>query len=117
MTQPVPDLAPWADCRLTADPYVRIEYREPGYVRYQNGDGRRWIVRGVCDRRGDCMIGAVIDGYGEIEDYADIEEARQILGDERIDAAFDVPATPEFEGCCADPITGTLAFEELPPVA
>jgi hypothetical protein len=91
----------------TADPHVRIEEQREGYVRYRSDDGRRWEVHGVCDRRGDCLIGAVIDGYGLIESHGDIEAAKRQLGRDRIDSELDVPVGPGFSGCCP------LRVEEL----
>lgn len=84
----------------TSDPYVVIEEKRPGYVRYRRDDGLRWEVHGVCDRRGDCLIGAVIEGYGQIKDHADIERAKKVLGRERIDSELDVPVGPGFRDCC-----------------
>lgn len=84
----------------TSDPHVWIEERSEGYVRYRCGDGRRWEVRGVCDRRGDCLIGAVIEGFGKIESHEDIERAKKELGRGRIDSELDVPVGPGFKGCC-----------------
>ena len=75
-----------------------IEEQREGYVRYRNSDGRRWEVHGICDRRGDCLIGAEIDGE-VIRDYAHLKEiADRKPG--RVDSELDVPVTPEFEGCC-----------------
>jgi hypothetical protein len=51
----------------------------------------------------------VVEGWGEITSHADIERAKRDLGAERIDSAYDVPVTPEFEGCC--PFT----YTELEP--
>jgi hypothetical protein len=84
----------------TSDPTVYIEEQRPGYVRYKSTDGRRWIVRGQCDRRGDCLIGAYIEGYGLIESHADIEDAKRKLGRGRIDSELDVPVAPGFKDCC-----------------
>lgn len=67
----------------TADPYVFIEEEYKGYVRYQNTlTGRRWEVFGICDYRGDCIVGAVDPLLGPRE------------------TRLDVPVTPEFENCC-----------------
>lgn len=103
----------------TADPHVFIEDRtvnpETGvqnYVRYRNSDGRRWEVHGECDRRGDCLIGANVVGYGTIHSHADIEDARQTLGRERIDSEIDVPVTPEFDLCCGADL---FRYVELEP--
>lgn len=62
--------------------------------------GRRWQVIGNCDRRGDCIVGAYIEGFGVIESKADIARARAVTGRERLESEMDTPVTPEFEGCC-----------------
>jgi hypothetical protein len=98
----------WADLTPTADETVRIERQEPGYVLYQANDGRRWEVRGVCDRRGYCLIGAGIqtpDGLIEVESLEHLEQLKQELGRERIDSELDVPVGPGFEGCCPLEVT------------
>lgn len=84
----------------TNDPDVLIEAQEHGYVRYRRTDGRRWEVFGACDRRGDCLIGAAIDGFGEIRTHRDIAVACRILGVTRLISDLDVPVTPEFRSCC-----------------
>jgi hypothetical protein len=88
----------------TSDPHVFIEEKREGYVRYrQVVDGeviRRWEVHGTCDRRGDCLIGAYIEGYGHIISHRDLDDAKRVLGRERIDSELDVPVTPEFRTCC-----------------
>lgn len=88
----------------TADPDVFIEAQAPGYVRYRRkGDGRRWEVRGTCDRRGDCLVGSVVqapDGPVVVRDHTHIDDLKRLLGKERIDSELDVPVTPEFRGCC-----------------
>jgi hypothetical protein len=71
----------------TADPHTWIEEERPNYVRYRSDDGRRWEIRGTCDYRGDCLIGAVDPLLGPRE------------------TRLDVPVTPEFRGCC--PLVGT----------
>jgi len=92
----------------TSDPSVVIEEQEPGYVRYRSTDGRRWEVRGICDRRGDCLIGASIL-VGEdlilIESHEHLAQLVQELGRERIDSEMDVPVGPGFSGCCPLEIT------------
>ena len=70
----------------TCDPHVFIEAQSEGFTRYRNADGRRWEVHGVCDKRGDCWVGAIGDA-----------------------PLLDCPVTPEFSGCC--PFT----FVELEP--
>lgn len=99
----------------TADPYVFIEEQRPGYVVYRNTTtGRRWAVHGTCDRRGDCLIGAIVENeHGEpekIRDYNHIAELRRRKGSSRIDSEFDVPVTPEFDICCGADI---FTYEEL----
>ena len=84
----------------TADPHVLIEEKLDGYVRYfRTADGRRWEVIGICDRRGDCLIGAVIEGE-QVRDHAHLEELKARLGADRLVSEMDVPVTPEFEECC-----------------
>lgn len=98
----------WDDLERTADVTVRIEERRPDYVRYQANDGRRWEVRGRCDRRGVCLIGANIEtpsGLVLIESLEHIERLKQELGVERIDSEMDVPVGPGFQGCCPLEIT------------
>lgn len=91
----------------TIDPDVVIEAQSPGVTVYRRlDDGRRWCVRGVCDRRGDCLIGAYIGGE-TVRDQAHLAEICARLGTDRPDTEFDVPVTPEFEGCCP------FRFEEL----
>lgn len=83
----------------TYDPGVLIEERRPGYVRYRATSGRRWEVHGVCDQRGDCLIGAVIEGE-TIRDHDHLAELRERLGVDRLISDLDIPVTPEFTGCC-----------------
>ena len=111
MTQPT--VVPWGQCTETADETIRIEAQSTSYTRYQRGtDGRRWIVEGTCDHRGDCLIGMSIEGWGTIGNHGDIVQAKQDLGVERIDSLMDVPVTPEFDECCgADRFT----YTELEP--
>ena len=78
----------------TADPHVFIEERREGYVRYQADDGRRWEVHGICDKRGDCMVGAVVDDH-VIET---LEEAQAYIAEHPM--VLDVPVAPGFSGCC-----------------
>ena len=71
----------------TAEDGVFIEEQHLGYVRYIRPEtGQRWEIFGVCDMRGDCLIGAVDPLLGPPE------------------GRLDVPVTPEFKGCC--PLTG-----------
>lgn len=81
----------------TAEPGVWIEAQAPGYIRYRADDGRRWEVRGVCDHRGWCIVGAIIDGV-LVESR---ERAHELA---RAYAGPDVPVTPGFSGCC--PLVG-----------
>lgn len=71
--------------RVTCDPAVFIEAESAGSVTYRRTtDGRRWKVRGVCDYRGDCMVGAV-------------EPWPPMRREDRLD----VPVTPELgQACC-----------------
>jgi len=98
----------WDDLTPTADDTVRIEEQSPGYVRYQASDGRRWEVRGTCDRRGDCLIGATIQtpwGVVEITSRQVLDDLTLELGTDRIDSELDVPVVPGFTGCCPLEIT------------
>jgi hypothetical protein len=93
----------------TADPHVFIEERREDYVRYRNRDGRRWEVHGVCDRRGDCLIGSTIEGV-YIANHDELRIFCAVYGRSRADHEMDVPVTPEFRHCC--PFT----YTELAPV-
>lgn len=86
----------------TSDPSVLIEEQRVGYIRYRCKDGRRWEVEGVCDRRGHCLVGAVIDGaqVRDLDHLAEIAAAKP----GRIDSELDVPVLPGFSGCC--PLVG-----------
>lgn len=96
----------------TADPDIVIEAKRAGYIRYRRlSNEARWEVRGTCDRRGDCIIGAVIAGFGQIKSYEGIEAAKQQLGVKRLVSDLDVPVTPAFDTCCA--AAGLLTFTEL----
>lgn len=81
----------------TCDPDIVIEERRPGYVRYRRDDGRRWEVHGTCDRRGDCLVGAVLDD-GTIVTREMVDRLRHT--DERLVSDLDVPVSPEFDSCC-----------------
>jgi hypothetical protein len=82
----------------TVDPYVVIEEQYDGYVRYRRiTDGRRWEVFGTCDHRGDCMVGAVVDGI----QIQSVQHLNQLIADGTISMTeMDTPVTPEFRGCC-----------------
>jgi hypothetical protein len=98
----------WDSLAPTADETVRIEEQGPGYVRYQSIHGDRWEVRGICDHRGYCLIGAVVDtpdGLIQIESLEHIEQLKQQYGEDRVFAQLDVPVGPGFEGCCPLEIT------------
>lgn len=99
----------------TVDPNVVIEAQSIGYVRYRSlSTGHRWEVHGTCDHRGDCMIGAVVDGV-LIRDRAHLDELAA-AGFDSLPSQMDVPISPEFDTCCGDPITGVFTYTELPPV-
>ncbi len=88
----------------TSDPDTFIEEQHDGYVRYRNiVTGKRHEVHGVCDQRGDCIIGAVIDtpdGPIQIRDHAHIDDLKHQLNVERLVSDLDVPVGPGFTGCC-----------------
>lgn len=84
----------------TSDPNVYIEEKRESYWRYIDvRSGVRWEIEGVCDRRGDCMIGAVVDGI-EIKSHGHLAALCSIYGKDRIDSDLDVPVVPGFKGCC-----------------
>ena len=100
---------------LTADPDIEIEEKQEGYVRYRRlSDGRRWEVHGVCDRRGDCMIGVTVQLGGSVivRDHEHLALLAKVFGRERIDSVEDEPVTPEFDTCCGADI---FTYVELPP--
>lgn len=99
----------------TYDPNIVIEEQQPGRVVYRRlSDGRRWVVNGFCDRRGDCLIGLVEPVTGEqIRDHAHIEDLKRRLGAERLVSLMDTPVTPEFDMCCG---SDRFTYEELEPV-
>jgi hypothetical protein len=80
----------------TADPDIVIESRGNDWIRYRRSDGRRWEVHGICDRRGDCLVGAIVDG--KVISRADVDSLRET--DIRLQSQLDVPVTPEFNTCC-----------------
>lgn len=89
----------------TADFDCVIEEQRPGYVRYRAlSTGRRWEVHGVCDQRGDCLVGANIetpDGTIQVRDHAHIYELRERYGVTRLGPDLDVPVSPEgAKSCC-----------------
>jgi hypothetical protein len=88
----------------TVDPFIIIEEQREGYVRYHNVEtGSRWEVHGICDRRGNCLIGAVIDtpnGKIQIENHEHLKQLREELDRKRIDSELDVPVGPGFTDCC-----------------
>lgn len=85
-----PELTP------TYDPYVFIEEEYEGYVRYRNiVTGRRWAVLGICDYRGDCIVGAINVPLGPRG------------------TRLDVPVTPEFGSCCGKDV---FTYKELEKV-
>lgn len=91
----------------TADPDILIEEQRVGYVRYRRSDGARWEVFGVCDYRGDCAIGAVIDtpdGPVEIRDHAHLRQlAKHLNRGRHIQSELDVPIGPNPVNCCDVP--------------
>lgn len=84
-----------------------IEEQRPGYVRYRRVDGRRWEVHGTCDRRGDCLVGAVLDD-GSLVTREMVDAMRGTS--ERLISDLDVPVTPEFDTCCG---TDLFTYVEL----
>ena len=83
----------------TADPEVVIESRNGDEIIYRRSDGLRWSVKGTCDRRGDCLIGSVIDGKYRIRNHRHLARLNKVIPG-RIDSELDVPVGPNFTGCC-----------------
>lgn len=83
---------------ITADPGVVIVATGPAMVRYRAADGSEWVVHGLCDQRGDCVIGSVVHGH-QVRDRDDYRGLRELLGD-RLGFRLDCPVTPSFKGCC-----------------
>lgn len=88
----------------TVDPGVFIEEQYPGYVRYfREEDGARWEVIGTCDRRGNCLVGAVVstpDGPVQIDSLEHLIQLTDQYGEEIFNTEMDTPVTWEFGGCC-----------------
>lgn len=96
----------------TFDPGVVIEARKKdaqgrSVITYRNNEGRRWDVIGDCDRRGDCLVGAV-DG-GKTLTKEDVEASK--ADGTRYISKLDVPVTPEFNICCGADL---FTYRELP---
>lgn len=87
----------------TADPYILIEERREGYVRYRSTlDGSRWEVEGTCDGRGDCLIGATVVLDGEQVNIRDHDHLTELTGRYgwHFDSPLDVPVALGFSDCC-----------------
>ena len=82
---------------ITCDPGVVIIDTGPAMIRYR-ADGLVWTVHGLCDQRGDCVIGSVVHGH-QVRDRADYLALFDLLGD-RLGFPLDSPVAPNFEGCC-----------------
>lgn len=82
----------------TVDPGVVIVATGPTMVRYRADDGREWTVHGLCDQRGECVVGSVVHGH-TVRDRDDYRQLRELLGD-RLGFRLDCPVTPAFDGCC-----------------
>lgn len=79
---------------ITSDKDIVIEEQRDGYWRYQQmPTGRRWEVYGVCDKRGNCLVGAVIDGV----EVTSLDHAHTLATEY---TGLDSPVMPEFSGCC-----------------
>lgn len=88
----------------TFDPDIGLEEQAVDYWRYfrfSNGD--RWEVFGHCDRRGFCLIGAVVETIRGLEQIRDLDHLAAICNERNVsrpDSEFDVPVTLGFSGCC-----------------
>jgi hypothetical protein len=94
------------DLPLATDPVSgRIGSRSVTYRSLLTG--RRWTVLGICDRRGDCMVGAVVNGVTVTDKTVLASDQYRAIDAKR---TYDVPVTPEFaeDGCCP------FAYLELP---
>lgn len=92
---------------LTSDPEVIIEKREGESITYRRSDGVRWRVTGKCDRRGLCMIGAVL-GDTQVESVEQLAHMCKVLGKERLDSDLDVPLGPGYDSNCCPMIVEVL---------
>lgn len=104
-------MRPRAGEQATADPLVVIEEQRPGYVRYRNAEGRRWEVYGTCDRRGDCLVGTIIEGE-LVKDHAHLERIKRRVGKDRLVSEMDTPVTPEFDTCCGADLFTYVELEQ-----
>jgi len=88
----------------TADPDVLLVSSKKDYWLYERiSTGARWEVKGTCDRRGDCIVGAVIqtiDGPIQITSKDHILQLRQQYGLAAITSQLDTPVIKGFEGVC-----------------
>lgn len=78
----------------TIDNSIFIEEKTDSYIKYLSVDGKRWEVHGICDHRGDCIVGSVING----EFVSTIERAHELAMSYE---GPDIPVGPGFSGCCA----------------
>jgi hypothetical protein len=82
----------------TQDPFVVIEERRKGYIRYRNTEtGRSWEVYGECVGLGHCIVGSVLPD-GEVVET--LKQAKKVWSDRANRFLLDSPITPEFKGCC-----------------
>jgi hypothetical protein len=94
----------------TVDANIWIEEQEAGFVRYRSATGRRWEVHGICDRRGDCLIGSTLPDGTVIADH---NHLRALVASGRLpEAEMDTPVFPEFDTCCGSDI---FSYVELEP--
>jgi hypothetical protein len=92
---------------ITCDPDVLIEAQGHAWTIYRRvSSEERWSVVGICDQRGDCLIGAIVidpttSQFVQIKDHEHLAK----LGP-RPDSKLDVPVGPGFKGCCE--LKGTI---------
>lgn len=89
---------------LTADPFVVIEVRGVAedsvpYVIYKNIlTGTRWVIRGTCNKCGECLVGVELDSLEWTGTPVGLPNA---FIDKRVDPV-DVPVTPAIAKDCVN---------------
>lgn len=91
----------------TVDPEVFIESCDGDSITYQRSDGLRWRVTGQCDKRGFCMLGAVVTGPDDkeviiksVEQLNKLAKKWNRIGHIQSDEPLDVPTNINYDGSC-----------------